>query len=201
MFNWRLNISYWKIIKRELGSLPQCFLSLLVSFPVFSAPMLLPTSPSYLGFTCLKPAKAHSALLPHSISPRGAFSMLTLSLPRTLHLNLPRGSSPELSSPSLPRMREEDKNPGALRDIMANPRRYTGYNFHFPLMATKQQGHNCGRFSNNLHHDPGSVLHIKSVDMVQCGDNIFYFVDNLAKKWHTLSQPCTSLTNTTKNTK
>lgn len=90
-------------------------------------------------------------------------------------------------------MREEDKNPGARRDIMANPREAwaKGYNFHFPLMATKQQGHNCGRFSNNLHHeDPGSViLHIKSVDMVQCGDNIFYLVDNLAKKMTLATKP------------
>lgn len=58
-------------------------------------------------------------------------------------------------------------------------------------MAPKQQGDNYGRFSNNLHHkDPGSViLHIKSVDMVQCGDNIFYLVDNLAKKMTLAAKP------------
>ena len=139
MFIWRLNIGYWKInfIKRELGSLPQCFLSLLFSFPCLFCSYAVANF-TYLTLVSLawNHAKAHTHLsFPHSISPRRAFSMFTLSFPRTLHLNPPRGSSPWVVFSFPSKNREEDRNPGARRDVMANPREEwaKGYNsFTFP---------------------------------------------------------------------
>ena len=126
MFIWRLNIGYWKInfIKRELGSLPQCFLSLLFSFPCLFCSCAVANF-TFLTLVSLawNHAKAHTHLsFPHSISPRRAFSMFTLSFPRTLHLNPPRGSSPWVVFSFPSKNREEDRNPGARRDVMANPR-------------------------------------------------------------------------------